>query len=127
MAKGEKTGGRNFEDGKSGNPNGRPKLPADVKAVLNFNQVEFVRQSNEFLSMSVSDLDKVIEDAQETVFRVILARTLKAGIESGDQKRLEFFLDRLIGKPIQQIDSGNNKKSMHLEIVKLIEGIEENS
>lgn len=124
MAKGIKTGGRNFNSGESGNPTGRPKLPKDVRAMLNLNQTEFVRNSNEILNMSIDDLDEVIADQNQTVFKALIARIVNEGIQSGDHKKLEFFLDRIIGKPKQHIEAEVNKKSMHNEIMKMIEETE---
>lgn len=124
MAKGEKTGGRNFKAGNSGNPSGRPKLPEDVKAMLNLNQAEFVRNANEILSMSVAELDAVIGDQKQPVFKALIARIIKEGLMGGDHKKLEFFLDRIVGKPKQQIETEVNKKSMHFEIMNMISEID---
>lgn len=124
MALGEKTGGKDFKQGQSGNPKGRPKLPEDVKSCLKLNQVEFVRLANEFLFMSAKQLKEVIDNQEETVFRQILASVLLEAIKNGDYKRLEFFVDRLIGKSPQYGEANTIKKSLHLEIVELINSIE---
>lgn len=124
MALGKKTGGKDFKQGQSGNPNGRPKLPEDVKSCLKLNQVEFVRLANEFLSMPVKKLKEIAENPEETVLRQILAVVLLEAIKNGDCKRLEFFLNRLITKPRQHIEADVTQKSLHLEIVKLINNIE---
>lgn len=126
MALGEKTGGKDFKQGQSGNPKGRPKLPEDVKSCLKLNQVEFVRLANEFLFMSAKQLKEVSENHEETVFRQILAAVLLEAITNGDHKRLEFFIDRLIGKS-KQTEVDEPQKNLHCEIVRFIQSTEKNN
>lgn len=124
MATGKKTGGRDFQPGTSGNSNGRPKTPSDVKALVSLNNTEFVRLCTEFLYMSEEDLRKVAADPKEIVLKKMISNILKVAIETGDHKRLEFFLDRLVGKPVKTFDNSGTV-SMHAEIVKMIEEAEE--
>lgn len=124
MAKGEKTGGRNFEQGTSGNPKGRPRLPDDIKSMRKFNQAEFDRQANEFLFMPVNQLSEILENPAETALRKILAGIIVESAKNGDYKRLEFLLDRLIGKPTKHVETDISEESMHSRIVNSLNGIE---
>jgi hypothetical protein len=120
MAKGIKTGGRNFISGTSGNPSGRPKVPEDVRSALSLNQVSFVRIANELLAVKVSELDEIVADESQPVFKIVLASILQKAIESADHRRLEFFLDRLIGKPKQTVETEGESTNFHAKIMELI-------
>ena len=127
MAKGNKTGGRNFTKGTSGNPCGRPKIPDDIKELNNFNSVEFARICNDMFYMKSDDLEKVLQDRDEQVIRKIVAKTLKEALKTGDPKRVEFFLNRLIGKCPAQDQNVGLKISYHAEIMEMIREAEAES
>jgi hypothetical protein len=96
MAKGRKTGGRNFQKGYKP-PGGRPKAPDDIVKVRGLTNTEFQAVLNYFLTMDREELKQVAEAPGTPMLRVIMANLiLKAG--AGDQFRLEFILNRLIGK-----------------------------
>lgn len=125
MAKGFKSGGRNFKTGESGNLKGRPKISDDVRLAINLNTEEFVRICNHFFNMPAYELDLVLENDNETTLKKIIAKILREAIDSGDQRRLEFFLDRTIGKPIVKGSVEVAPKSYHAEIMELIRDAEE--
>lgn len=97
MANGEKTGGRDFQPGQSGNPNGRPRLPEDLKAARRLNKVELDRILNEYLHMSLNEIKERASNPDTPALEVMVAKVVAEAIKRGDEKRLGFILDRLVG------------------------------
>jgi hypothetical protein len=126
MAKGQKSGGRNFKSGISGNPNGRPKLPKDLRTIRSLTAAEFTRETNHLLFLTEQEIETIIQNSNESVFRRIMAKSLKEALKNADLKRLEFITDRLIGKPKFFVDPIEpQKKNYHAEIMQLIHETEE--
>lgn len=104
MAKGKKTGGRNFQPGVVTNPLGRPKLADDIKITRALTKVEFTLLSTMHLNMSEDQLDEILADSTTPMINKMVAQVIKKAAIEGDQHRLNFLLERLIGKvptPIQ--------------------------
>lgn len=96
MAKGRKTGGRDFQKGKIPT-GGRPKDPPDIAKVKALTNTEFMAIMNVYLAMDQVELEALVETPGVPMIRVIIANLiLKAG--AGDHFKLEFMLNRLIGK-----------------------------
>lgn len=103
MAKGKKTGGRDFVPGKSGNPKGLPPIPADVKEARKLNQIEFERIVNKFLYMTREEVSKYAQAPGTPTLELLIASILSKAVTQGDQSRLNFVLDRLIGKVADRV------------------------
>lgn len=97
MAKGRKTGGRDFQKGQKGGP-GRPPVPDDIKAARALNTVEFERIANQYLYLSPYEIRLKLSDPSTTAIENAVGRIILQAITKGDQTRLQFFLDRLLGK-----------------------------
>lgn len=97
--------GRPFEKGKTGNPKGRPQLPIDLKQARTVTKLELERILNRFLTMTAQELAAAMTDPRTTVLEAIVLTIATKALQGGDQVRLNFLLDRLIGKvqePTQQ-------------------------
>ncbi len=92
-----------FQKGKSGNPGGRVKMPEDVKELKKIGRVEIERSLSKFLLLTLEQLEKKKADPQATVIDLFIISILKHGLKNGDPIRLNFLLDRLIGKVDQNI------------------------
>lgn len=103
MAIGKKTGGRDFEPGQSGNPNGRPPTPEDIKQARKLNCAEFERIANKYLHMTHAELGAAVKSGNATVLEMMVASIISKAVTKGDQIRLEFLLKRLIGDPVERI------------------------
>jgi hypothetical protein len=103
MAKGRKTGGRNWQKGETGNPKGAPKTPEDVKALRRLNGPEFDRVANKFLFLTKAEIVRILNDAATPSLELIVASVIHKAIIEGDAKRLEYLLMRVIGKVAQPI------------------------
>ena len=114
MARGFKSGGKNFEKGKSGNPNGAPSK--NVTRARKLNKVLVTELLNKFINMSMKDLivfirnnvpnskDTAAFKGEDPVIETMLASILVKAIQEGDQNRLNFIFDRLIGKVNDKVE-----------------------
>lgn len=98
MAKGKKTGGRDFKPGQSGNLNGGPGLPKDIRDARKLGQVELERTINRLIYLTGSELAALIAEPLTPMFDKIIAQILQQAADKGDQARLEFVLARTLGK-----------------------------
>lgn len=100
MARGHKTGGRDFEPG---NQAAKDRLPGDIKAARKLTKVEFERLVNKFIWLDAAGLKAAAEDAECTAFERMVGAIIVKAIEGGDSQRLEFLLNRLIGKVTEKL------------------------
>ncbi len=104
-----------FAKGKSGNPGGRPKVPADVKKMRELTRDEFARAANQFLFMTRAEIKVKLEAVDTVGIELMVGEMIDRGIRFGDPVRLGFVLDRLIGKVPTKID--DESLSLHAQLV----------
>lgn len=95
MAKGKKSGGRDFVPG---DPRaGRPRLPVEIKEASQLTIATARAKLNEFLAMSITDLETILKGRSRPAIDLWVCRIVLMGIKDGDERRLDFMLSRLIG------------------------------
>jgi len=104
MAKGKKTGGKNFIKGQSGNPNGRPKVPEDLKTIQSLSPSLMSKLINKYMAMNREQIIVKVKDPRTPMIETTIASILVKATQSGDYTRLNFLLDRSIGKVKDEID-----------------------
>jgi hypothetical protein len=82
---------------------GRPKLPSDVKEARQFSKSEVDHSLSKFVVMTRDDLAKVKNDPESTLLDLALHSIFTHAINKGDHQRLEFILNRTIGKVRENI------------------------
>jgi hypothetical protein len=98
MARGKKTGGRNFKPGhKFGNPKGAC-LPPDIKGLRAFNKFELERMINACIYLTEDELKEMLDNGQTGAMQKLVAKILYMAIKNGDIWRANFILERIIGK-----------------------------
>lgn len=104
MATGFKTGGRNFKKGQSGNPNGRPGLPKELREAMKMTKKEFSELMIKYLQSTHAELKNSLENSQtKTLDKIVISIILNA-IKNGDEKRLDFLMTRIVGKAKSEVD-----------------------
>jgi len=98
-----------FKKGKSGNPGGRPPTPPELKKASTMTKIETLERLVKFLQMDIYGLEEVLKDKSRQVMDHWIARICLVGIKEGDNRRLDFMLDRLFGKVQPHIEINNNQ------------------
>ncbi len=93
-----------FEPGKSGNPNGRPPMPKDVKEARQLTQRELEISLQKYLLMTPEQLKKAKQDPETTMIDHLIISVMTHGVNKGDQNRVDFLMNRLVGKIKQQVE-----------------------
>lgn len=104
MAKGKKTGGADFQPGQSGNPGGRPAIPADIKEARKLTQIEFEKLVNKYIWLTQAGFGEAAEDQSISMFERMIGSIVQKACNEGDHQRLNFLLDRLIGKVTEKME-----------------------
>lgn len=85
-----------FQKGQSGNKSGKPKgliTPDRVRAVV-----------AKLSGMNREQLLEVVKDPKSQMFEVMFASVMAKAAKDGDYGRLNFLLDRTIGRTVDQKD-----------------------
>ena len=103
MAKGKKTGGRNFKPHQSGNPSGRaPDSPMD-KIVKKMTKETFSNLAQLMMSKDKDGLEDVIAAKVPFEVELFIRHMLSLG-ENPDWAKYEKYLERRIGKVKDEVD-----------------------
>jgi hypothetical protein len=92
-----------FKKGRSGNPGGRPKLPPDVREAKNLTQQQLILILNKLMFMTDFEIKQLLNDPKTNKFERIVGRILDKADLHGDSVRLEFLLNRTIGKVTEKV------------------------
>lgn len=95
MARGKKTGGKNWQPGQSGNPAGGPGLPQDLRDTRKMTSADVTRILT--MLMDLSPTERLAYQPKTTLEEIVLSLVGKA-IEDGCTNRLNLLFDRIIGK-----------------------------
>lgn len=98
MAKGKKTGGKNFQKGKSGNPGGRPALPDDLKAARKWCYEDMIRTIIEVGDITPADFK--VMSKMDIHYR---KRAIIAAYRKCDYRAIKDYEDRVFGKAKENI------------------------
>lgn len=91
---------------KKGNPGGpgRPKKDPDLKMAMAFTRTSVEKLLVRFLCMNLDELKTIMDDRKRPAIEHFVARIVHFGLSSGDQQKLNFLLERIVGKVRDQIE-----------------------
>lgn len=88
-----------FPKGVSPNPGGKPGLPKALKNVKEFTADEIKRIIAKYMRMAKGDLEATLKDsAKLPMLEAMIASIIANAYKSGDFSKLDFLLNRSIGK-----------------------------
>lgn len=96
--------GRPFKKGQRANPKGRPKTPSDIKEARGLTRFKFEKLVNKFLGMTKEEISLAIKDPNTPSLDLMVGSIVHQAVVRGDERRLEFILDRVIGKIPKQVE-----------------------
>lgn len=109
MAKGIKSGGRDFKPGNPGG--GRPKVPQEVRDFQRLTVLEVSRIYNKYFHMNFRELQEALKEPSTTVIELIVGKIMAVAIQKGDQLRLNSLLERVVGSVPKNVSFGVNEDS----------------
>lgn len=104
IAKGIKTGGKNIKKGEVRNPTGRPRVPAYMKTANKLTKVRFQEILHKYCNHNLEDLKMAYINKKTPALDLVVIKVLIEAIRKGDEKKLGFLLDRMIGKVKEEIE-----------------------
>ncbi len=90
--------GKRFKRGESGNPDGRPPLPPEIKQARALTTLELQRALNELIHCSREELKAKVSAPNATLLTLTIGSILSQAVQKGDPIRLNFLIERLVGK-----------------------------
>jgi hypothetical protein len=112
MAIGKKTGGRDFKKGQSGNPNGRPPVPHEIRELRKHNRREVEETLSKYLRMTAAELEEVAKSPYTPALDGMVVAVIMMAARNGDQWRFNFLLDRVIGKVPDRVADADGQPLM---------------
>lgn len=116
-----KTGGRDMPPGENFYTK---TMPEDVRKARKVNKAEVERILNQYLYMPFGELVAQVKDPTRSTIEVLVMSILIQAIKKGDPDRLNFVLDRLVGKVKNNVVLDFENKSFHEQCVDAVEAIE---
>lgn len=90
--------GRRIQKGQVLNPAGRPKLPTEIREAQKLTRTEFERLLQKFIWMPKDKLEEFYGNPEILMIDAMIASIIMRAVNDGCTVRLNFLLDRLIGK-----------------------------
>ncbi len=87
-----------FKAGKSGNPTGITSLPPELRAIKSLTPREVARVIAKFWRLDIDTLQTEIKGMKLSVGEMAIASIFANAIKHGEEKKLNFLLDRAIGR-----------------------------
>ncbi len=101
MAKGKKTGGKNFQPGVVTNPEGRPKIPEELKEVRRMTRSEVELRILELWQKPEPEIKAILDDPKTSLRDKMIMRVMLRAIAKGDHAGLGFIMDTTFGKKME--------------------------
>lgn len=93
-----------WKPGESGNPDGRPPVPEEIKKIRNLTKNEIKEVGSILLKGREDELVLLVKDPETPVLRKWMANVALKALERGDMMTLNALLDRLVGRVKEEID-----------------------
>lgn len=109
-------GNPNWVKGVSGNPSGRAGVPPELRMIKALGVDEVNRLVAKYGRMTVYEVRLFLEDESRPILDQAICKIFLESYEKGDHTKLNFLLDRAIGKPKEMvIDAGSQDSRKELQ------------
>lgn len=117
-----------FKPGNNANPKGRPKLPPELKVKAResplITRLEIKNIIDKYMAMSPAEIQEAVRNPKIRIIELTIAKIASEAVRTGDTSKLNFLLDRHVGKVKDEIEQSITVKSMHEMIVDECEKLE---
>ena len=93
-----------WRKGQSGNPAGKARMPEELRAVNSMTPPELAKIISKYFRCTREELQEIAIAAAAPALELAIASILVKSIQYGDYGRLNFLLDRCVGKPLVQTE-----------------------
>lgn len=99
------------------------KVPSGLKEARQVNSNTFESIVYKYMDSSIVELSKILKDPKTPALDMLVIKVLTEGIKKGDQGRLDFLLNRTIGKVADKIQAVNINvnKTLHDQLIDELE------
>jgi hypothetical protein len=104
MAKGKKTGGRDFQHGNKANPLGGGAVSPVTRAIRKITAETLLDVADLLLDGTIERVEQLAVDRSAPMIKVLLARGILEDHKKGTTENLERILNRTIGKPKDKVE-----------------------
>jgi hypothetical protein len=94
-----------WKPGESGNPNGRPKVPEEIKKLRKLNRNAFELMLDELMWMSADQIRELSQAKDVPVVKLAMAAIIAKSAQFGDHKRFGYLLEQMIGKAMVRLEA----------------------
>ncbi len=98
-----------FKKGQSGNPGGRKRMPQEIKELTFLTKQRMIGVLNQFLYMTKDEIQAKLQDPNINMLEMAIGHIIAKAAKDGDQTRLNFVFDRIVGK-VTDVTSQVNKE-----------------
>ena len=95
----------------------------EVKETRALNHVTVPLIIDRYMKMDIEDLKAVMQRPGTPAIEMIIAKVIVEAIRKGDQQRLSFLFDRLLGKQQENISVNGN---VHMGVMGIIKKLNDN-
>lgn len=118
MAKGTKTGGKDFEKGHSVRSGGPGPVPPEIRLIALKTKKEALARLSQMLQKPFDEVVSIFRDGSLSSFDHVLA-ALIVHAKKGSARHMQEMLDRLYGKVTEQVEHTHVIKPRVMEIPQL--------
>lgn len=112
MAKGKKTGGKDYVKGHNAPGPGNTPLPEEIRKIATLTKKEALAKLGEMLQKPMDEVEAVLSDKSRKAFDHITAAIVVKSVD-GNSAYLKEMLDRLYGKVKEDIQISFKPKIIH--------------
>lgn len=112
MARGKKTGGRDFKPGQVANPLGAGAGDPVMKAIRRLTHAQLAEVGCLIIEQNPEKLKDIMKDPASTSIKVWFAAICLKGIQKGDAHAMDVLMNRIVGKVKEKVDLTSSDGSM---------------
>lgn len=83
---------------------GRTPVPGDIRSAKELLRIDFDRSVMKFAAMPIDQISEFLKEKKGTGLEMAIAACMYKAITRGENSNIAFFMDRIIGKPKQQVE-----------------------
>lgn len=114
---------KNPGDFKPGENGYHKTVPEDLRQARRLTKIDVELVLNKYLYLPFGEIQAALRDPMKPTIEILIISVLLTAIKRGDHDRLNFVLDRIIGKVKQDVDV-KVTKSFHEQCVDLVESLD---